>query len=71
MENNKSIEEIWPDAYKTNQPCQLVGYTTQRGLLTKAWFRCRDGRTFALSKEELLSYDPDLKVSKTYKKPKK
>lgn len=63
------IEKIWPEAYETGHTVQLVGTTQKRGGFTKAWFRCRDGRTYPLSKEELLLYKPDAKVSKTYKKP--
>lgn len=64
-----NIEQIWPEAFATGQPVRLKG-KQKSGKFVTAWFQCRDGRTYNLTKQELHRFMPDVPIHSRYRKRK-
>jgi hypothetical protein len=72
LEKSMTIEQIWPEAFTTGMPVRLKGKqsmfpgTSRKVGFTVAYFECRDGRKYYLSREELMQFKPDAIVHPDY-----
>lgn len=72
LSRSMTVQDLWPDAFSTNQPVRLKGILRMKPhtcdmAFTKAWLECRDGRKYPLRISELKILKPDALIHPDYR----